>query len=379
MDIALYIHIPFCKKKCNYCDFYSVPYEQTMADRFVRALCKEWSLAAARYFDKRQITITSVYCGGGTPSLLNGALWRYLAENLFLKLPLADKVEWTIECNPDSFDHKKALLWRALGVNRLSLGIQSLHDRELKLLGRPYLSARAREVLGRLERYKFTGVGADIIYGFYPQTLETLRQTVRGIAAYDYVNHLSAYELSLSPHTPLGRHPALYPKISNEKSAEFTKAMHAMLTEKSFIRYEVSNYAREGRVCRHNVAYWQGLPYLGLGPAAHSLIGRERFANTADLAAYGAMIDKGNLPVAARETRDRAALAREMIFLGLRRSCGINESDFLKRTGQAFYGDYRKPTLDLLRKKRLVRYRAPFWSLTDKGMLLADGIAAQLF
>jgi oxygen-independent coproporphyrinogen III oxidase len=380
MDISLYIHFPFCNiKKCNYCDFYSVPYDTESADHFIQALCNEWRLARKHYFKNTEISIATIYCGGGTPSVLGLDQWEYLWKNLFSILPVAKDVEWTLECNPDSFDTKKLSLWRTMGINRLSLGIQSLHDRQLRLLGRPYSAAEAQEVLGQVKAFDFVSINADIIYGFYPQNAESLKETIAKITSFSHVNHVSAYGLNLSTQSPLGRHPKFFKVIADAESAGFDRVVQQALTAANHVRYEVSNFARAGHECRHNLAYWNLKPYLGLGPAAHSYLENKRLANSANLAAYCVAVAEGRLAVDFCEEQDPAMLSREMIFLGLRQCRGLNEQEFTARTGEFFYNEKRKSLLDELCEKGLMRKLGDFWALSDTGMLIADAVAARLF
>jgi len=376
-SLSLYIHIPFCVKKCRYCDFYSVPFQAENATRLVEALGKEWYLAKSE-FSLGDAEIGTIFIGGGTPTMLPEALWESLDRNLFGTLKLSKSVEWSIECNPDSFTEDLARLWLSMGVTRLTFGIQSLDDRELEFLGRPHSAAQALTVLESPFLSRFKSIGADLMYGLPGQNVTSFTRTLNWVLSSPSVSHLSAYELTINPHTPIGRHVSIIPFPSEEAVLDMAHALYDICTEHGLQRYEISNFSRPGHRCRHNVAYWDHSPYLGLGPAAHSYINGRRFANTGDVRRYSESIGRGIRPIEFTEAIDRDNLTSEMIFLRLRTTDGLDEGDFETRTGSVFNSGLRMQVLDELTEADLMTHSGRRWSLTSAGMFVADAVARKL-
>jgi oxygen-independent coproporphyrinogen III oxidase len=376
-SLSLYIHIPFCVKKCRYCDFYSVPYQAESANRLVNSLGLEWKLAEKELkLDNPEVT--TIFIGGGTPSMLSVRHWKELNRNLFGTLRISRECEWTIECNPDSFTEEIARLWLSMGVSRLTFGIQSLIDHELGFLGRPHSASQALGVLRSPILSKFKSIGADLMYGIPGQTVGSFEESIRTVLSCPVVSHLSAYELIINPHTPLGRHVSKIPFPSEETVLAMAQALYGLGTAKGFERYEISNFSKKGHRCRHNEAYWSHCPYLGLGPAAHSYIAPQRFANTGDVSRYIAGVDGGKRPLEFVETIGTENLISEIIFLRLRTADGLDEDDFLERTGRAFHSAARAPILDDLIKGNMIVRDQQRWRLTEQGMFVADAVAKKL-
>ncbi len=356
----------------------SYPYEERQADAFIDDLLTEWEIKAAR-FHFADIKIDTIFIGGGTPSILSSKQWNRLDRRLFRPLNAANAAEWTIECNPDSFTSAKASQWLDSGVTRLSLGVQSLHDRELRLLGRPHDSGLARKTLREPVLKQFRSINADIMYGLPGQTVSSLRKTVRELLDSAGVRHLSAYELTLAESTPLHRHRALLHFPGEETLRDMQAIIRAETAKCGIAQYEISNYATPGHECRHNIAYWTHRPYIGLGPSAHSFFNAHRFANIADPALYHERLAAGKAPIAFTEPVQSRALVHELIFLRLRMNRGLDESEFQSLTQTPFYSAHRRPALDLLLKRGMIERAEQFWRLTDKGRDAADGVARMLF
>lgn len=376
MNISLYIHVPFCIKKCNYCDFYSVPYSEPLADEFVSALSEEWRIASENA-GLREATVTTVFFGGGTPSILNVSQWRTLAESLIGRLNLASDAEWTIECNPDSFTEEKAGLWLSMGVTRLTFGIQSFNNGELRNLGRPHSAQQALAALASPTVARFKSVGLDLMYGLPHQTLESFRATLFTAVSAPVIRHLSTYELTICKNTPFGRRHKL-PLPDEDAVVGMARLLFRTCRENGFERYEISNFARSGHKCSHNEAYWNHSFYIGLGPAAHSYVHPNRWANTSDVGRYVSRLAAGSSPIDFKETIGGEQLASEMILLRLRTTEGLDENRFAQATGREFYAGKRRQVLDDVRKRRLIEYRKPGWALTEDGMLVADAIIRDL-
>jgi oxygen-independent coproporphyrinogen III oxidase len=376
-SLSLYIHIPFCVRKCRYCDFYSIPYESDDAERFVQALAAEWELVK-REFRLGRTEIRTIFVGGGTPSLLSTRLWELIHALLTKGLPRSAECEWTIECNPDSFTEEKASLWLSMGVTRLTFGVQSLNDGELGFLGRPHSAEQALTILESPVLRKFKSIGADLMYGIPGQTVGSFEKSIRGVLSRPVVSHLSAYELTINPRTPIGRHASKIPFPSEENIVAMAHALYARCSATGFERYEISNFSKPGHRCRHNEAYWDHSPYIGLGPAAHSFIAPLRLAGAGNVSRYIDDLSRGKRPLEFTETVTLDNLISEIIFLRLRTTDGLDENDFLEKTRQAFYSAGRRPVLDELIKGNMIITRRPWWRLTEQGMFVADAIAKKL-
>jgi oxygen-independent coproporphyrinogen III oxidase len=374
---SLYIHVPFCVRKCNYCDFYSEPSDPAAIDGYIDGLLREWELAKKEYL-LEGLPVETLYFGGGTPSILSFRQWERIIGKFVRELHFTPRYEWSIECNPDSFSPETASLWLDSGVTRISVGVQSLDDNELALMGRVHNARQAFDLLENPILSKFTSIGADLMYGTPGQTPGSFAGSLDAVLAASAVRHLSVYELTISPTTDFGRRSNLLPLPSDETTAAMTELLREKTAAASFERYEISNWCRPGHRCRHNEAYWRHKPYLGLGPAAHSFLAPQRFSNVNSLAEYCAALRAGTLPTGFSETIDTAALSREMIFLGLRTAEGISELDFRSMTGSDFSSPARREALQEFIKKGMLKYEPPFWRLTDQGMLFADGVAREL-
>jgi oxygen-independent coproporphyrinogen-3 oxidase len=353
-------------------------YNESLADDFVNALMIEWELVKEKY-SLENVQIETLYFGGGTPSMLTKGQWKTIVERLVKKLPLAPAYEWSIECNPDSFTEEFARFWLDSGVTRLSFGIQSLDDRELRTLGRVHDARQALLALclPLLERFK--SVGADIMYGIPGQTAASLRSTLETVFSMPMVRHLSAYELAIGENTRFAMHRKLLPLPSEDSDNAMMELILRHCREHGFERYEISNYSPPGHHCRHNEAYWRQTPYIGLGPAAHSYMPPCRFSNIKSVREYLSRINNRTLAVDFTEKLGVSEIAREMIFLGLRTAQGVNEREFKAVIGLPFASAARTALLNKYIDRGMIRHEPPHWKLTDRGMLFADGIAGELF
>jgi oxygen-independent coproporphyrinogen-3 oxidase len=328
--------------------------------------------------DLGEHAVDTVYFGGGTPSILSPAQWRALRASLLDRVTVSPGCEISLECNPESFSEDKARLWLKGGVNRLSIGVQSLDDRELRFLGRPHDAKTALGVLGSPVLEKFGSVGADIIYGLPGQSSESLGRILDEVLAFDAVSHLSAYELTLSPESPLGRHRRLLPLPSEEEVVDMVNLIVGRCAAHGLARYEISNYARPGSECRHNLACWQHRPYVGLGPGAHSYLPPTRCANVKGTGSYVSMIEAGKLPREFEERLGKRETVDEMIMLGLRTVEGVDERRFRDTAGDEFCGGGRETVIaDLVARGRMHHSEGRYY-LTPQGMLVADACVRAL-
>ena len=360
-NAGLYLHIPFCASKCRYCDFYSYPPSADELDAYTDALCRtmaDWGREAdGRPFD-------TVYLGGGTPSLLGADRLTRIITTAQSCFALAPDTEITVECNPDSMTDDLLAGLGAAGANRLSVGIQSAHDDELRMLGRRHTFAQAVEAVRRAQAHGFQNLSLDLMYGLPGQTAERFLQSVAALLALDPA-HLSCYGLKLEPNTPMGRENPTLP--DDDAQADLYLALCRTLSNAGFEHYEISNWARPGKRSRHNSKYWDLTPYLGLGPGAHALWEGRRFAyarSTADFLA-------GKPPVGEEETPDFPAWA-EYLMLALRTADGIDRAAFTDRFGMDFapFGE----RLRQLVPSGLVRGTASGWALTEEGFLVSNAV-----
>jgi len=366
---SLYVHIPFCERKCAYCDFYSLE-SMALKERFLGALETEIALAPAS--GERS---TTLYFGGGTPSLLSADELARIMRALAARFPLVPEAEITLEANPGTVTPETLAAYRRLGVNRLSIGVQSLAAEDLRFLGRIHDADEARASVAMARRAGFGNVSIDLIYSLPGQTLQSWDATLREALALG-PDHVSAYSLIVEEGTPLGRSVASGAVTPNADEIEALLYEHTMavMRAEGFEHYEVSNYARAGFRSRHNSAYWTGDEYTGFGPSAHSYTppgaaGAMRRANVAALGAYCEALGRGCLPVAMREELTAAEAANEALFLGLRRGA---------LALGAIAGTERLALAHALAREGSAVIDGETLRLTDRGYLLCDEIAARM-
>jgi oxygen-independent coproporphyrinogen-3 oxidase len=376
---SLYLHIPFCEKKCLYCDFYSI---ETMSqlEEFLAALTLETELNARRGAGTR---FDTVFFGGGTPSLLTPGQLDRILTSLHSHFAIASDAEVTVETNPGTITPKKLEAFRSLGVNRLSIGVQSFNDRELQFLGRIHDSRQAVEALTMARKAGFQNVSIDLIYSLPGQTPGQWMSTLEQGLALD-PEHVSAYSLIVEDHTPLSRMVTAGQVSPNpvDAEADLYETTMRVMEQNGFEHYEVSNYAKPGFRSRHNYSYWSHQNYLGFGPSAHSFWraedGRsgERWANVASVSSYCQRLRQREQPLAFREDVGARELVNERLFLGLR-SDGI-DLEKLKAEFGVSLGSGREATIRELVVERLAVLDSNVLRLTSKGFLLCDEIVGRL-
>lgn len=325
---ALYLHVPFCLAKCRYCDFYSVPLRPAEAESYLLAAASELSLTAHELSDK----CLTIFAGGGTPTAMGPDLLRRL---LGMVQPWrSGQTEFSVEANPGALDEAVADVLLEAGVNRVNLGVQSLHDDELRLLGRIHDAAAAGAAVQLLQRRGFDNVGLDLIYAIPGQTLDAWMESVRAALGMG-ISHLSCYALSFEERTPLGEdlRAGRVAEADELLQQDMYYAAIDLAAGAGLEHYEISNFARPGRRCRHNLVYWRNQSYLGIGPGAASFVGGCRRTNVADLAAYTDAADHGRLPPAQQESITGRLSAAETLMLGLRLMEGVDRREFACRHG----------------------------------------------
>jgi oxygen-independent coproporphyrinogen-3 oxidase len=368
---ALYLHIPFCRRKCPYCDFFSLAGHASQLAHYPDLLIRHLRLAAG--LGRGEEPPASVFFGGGTPSLLPAEAVAHILAAAGAEYGLAVAAEVTLEANPGTVSPATLAGYRQAGVNRLSLGVQSLDDAGLHTLGRVHSAAEAGQAAVWARQAGFANLSLDLMFALPGQTVADLHAEIDRLLALS-PEHLSCYGLSVEEQTPfyhLHRRGDLE-LPDEERYAELFLTLHERLTEAGYEHYEISNYARPGRECRHNLGYWQRQPYLGVGAGAHSFADQgwgARLAVPADLERYARLLASGKDPAEVLETFDRRGAMAETLYLGLRTAAGVDDDRFRQRFGlgvaEAFPAAIEKAG-------RHLRLRAGRWAFDLDGWLLYD-------
>ena len=347
---ALYIHIPFCKTKCVYCDFCSFAGASHLFDKYVECLKKEMDTWSPLVADKR---FSTLFIGGGTPSILGGKTVADILQYAKSKFNLLPSAEITVEANPDSFNEDFAGRVSRAGVNRVSLGLQSASDRLLKNLGRPHDYNDFCRAYKRAQNY-FDNVNVDFMLGIEGQTLADVEQTLTLLTDKN-PQHLSGYGLILEKGTPLYRRVkngiAKLPDV--DETADMYDFAVEFLAQRGYQRYEVSNFSKPGYECRHNLKYWDRSQYLGLGLSAHGFIDGRRYSNLKTFDKYCSKIQSNQLPISSRRKVSQKDACLEYVFLNLRKTEGFDVEHFRQNTGKDFFEVYATQ-FDQLTKKNLL-------------------------
>ena len=348
-SMEIYIHIPFCIRKCDYCDFLSGPSGPEEQADYVQALLRE--IQAVEEGEGR--SVSSIFIGGGTPSVLDERLLGDILREIRNRFKMEEDAEITIEVNPGTANIGKLQAYREMGINRLSIGLQSPEDRELKILGRIHNYGQFLETYQEARTVGFDNINIDLMSAIPDHTYEGWMKNLRTVAELE-PEHISAYSLIVEEGTPFAARKLNLPDEDTEYN--MYEATAQILKEYGFEQYEISNYARKGRECRHNVGYWTRQDYLGFGLGASSLYGKERFANTADMKKY---LENSKNPEKIREKEPSLTREDEMaefMFLGLRMTKGISKADFQRCFGctiESVYGEVleKYESMELLLEK----------------------------
>ncbi len=362
--IGLYIHIPFCLQKCAYCDFYSIPgRDEALQNRYINALTLHMKTLSAAMEDR---VFDTVYIGGGTPGLLTAEMLTALMNGIRVNFNLAKDAEITLETNPAVADEAKFRVMRELGINRLSMGMQSSQERVLKTLGRLHTFAQFAETFGEARLAGFENLSADVMYALPGQTVDGLLETLHLLIALS-PEHISMYGLKVEENTPFGRMGENLPLPDEDIQCEMYERACDLLEKSGYHRYEISNFAKAGYESRHNLRYWHREEYLGLGSAAHSFVDGVRYSYPRDIMAYITELEQGKLPEPDSRVMLTLAEAKdEEIMLGLRLAEGIIATE------------------ELLEKcKNYLRYgfmerKGDRIAFTTKGFLVSNTILAEL-
>lgn len=379
--MELYIHIPFCVKKCDYCDFLSFAADEQTQKSYMAALQKELAFYGAKYKDRR---ITTIFIGGGTPSWLKEDYMQAIMETVYHYFSVEQDAEITIECNPGTITEHKFEVYRRIGINRLSIGLQSVHNEELKILGRIHTFEQFLKTYDMARKHGFSNINIDLMSSLPGQTPEIFCDSLYQVLKLK-PEHISAYSLIIEKGTPfyeLYRFDAVKQAAgmqteslpTEEEEYQTTKMTQHILKEAGYHWYEISNFAKPGYECRHNIGYWKRVDYLGVGLGASSLIDNVRYSNTRDLYTYLSVPADSLHETAEQITRNEQM--EEFMFLGLRMRDGFYRDEFTQAFGipiEAVYGD----ALNHLQQEELLLKREGRIYLTDKGMDLNNYVVAQ--
>ena len=367
--LGLYIHIPFCKAKCAYCDFYSLAHSEEKMDAYMAALLRHLEEVAPR---AAGMQVDTVYFGGGTPSYLGAARLCRILQTVLRRYDVARDAEITLEANPDSAgDWKELRKLRRAGFNRLSLGVQSADDALLRRIGRVHTYEQVQQAVMAARKAKFTNLSLDLIYGLPGQTMEDWQRTLADAVALG-PEHLSCYGLKLEEGTPLWQQRQTLTLPDDDAQADMYLYTVAALGEMGYEQYEISNFAKSGKESRHNLKYWRMEEYAGFGPGAHSDFGGVRYGYVRDIDSYIA----GRLVLSESETDSTLARDYEYVMLSLRTAAGIDRQTFEKRYRQRFQP--METLFEQYEKAALASRTEGGWRLTPKGFLVSNSIIAAL-
>ena len=362
--MELYIHIPFCVKKCDYCDFLSFAADEQTQKSYVAALQKELAFYGAKYKDRR---ITTIFIGGGTPSWLKEDYMQAIMETVYHYFSVEQDAEITIECNPGTITEHKFEIYRRIGINRLSIGLQSTDDQELKMLGRIHTYKDFLDTYTLAREVGFQNINVDLMSGIPFQTLGGWEDTLKKVAELG-PEHISAYSLIIEEGTPFyekyGEGERAEARRRRELPDEDTERMMYQFTKNilwsyGYHRYEISNYAKEGYECRHNLGYWNRTEYLGIGTGAASLINNQRF------------VEGGEIEVLSLQNQ-----MEEYMFLGLRKIEGVSKTDFRQTFGRSIENAYGKVLIDMY-QKQLLEDTGEYIRLTEKGIDVSNYVMSE--
>lgn len=377
MTAGLYLHFPFCRNHCSYCDFYKESYDRRLERSFYDALKIETELLAERY-DGGGTTISTVFIGGGTPSLTALDLFSDWLEHFRRHFDLAEGIEFSFETNPESVDADNLQFLKHLGVNRPIFGIQSFNLSLLQLLDRRHNPHESHRAIYLANALGYENFGVDLLFALPQQTSKMLSADLDQLLELD-PPHISFYQLTVEQGTRLAERveSGRLRLASSDHALALYQGGYNRLIEAGYKRYEVSSFARPGYECRHNLGYWEGKDYIGMGPSAHSFVERERFCNVSDLGEYIDTLQKGELPTTVDESGQEERMA-EAIMLGLRTSRGISRAEFSERFGVPLEQKLDRQQYNMLiRSGHLIPDRGKL-RLSDDGILLVDEITQRL-
>jgi oxygen-independent coproporphyrinogen III oxidase len=374
MKRSLYLHIPFCHHKCNYCDFYSIT-NLDFINRFTDCICKEIEIRMDEYQNENEIS--SIFFGGGTPSILPLQNLEKIINSINKNFKLLNNPEFTLECNPGTIDLNKLKTFKEMGINRLSIGVQSFNEAELKFLERIHDSNVAIDSINAAREAGFDNFSIDLMFSLPNQTHESWKNNLQ--TALDMnIPHISAYSLTYEPQTPLYKDlkAGKVKNHSESSDARFFEIAMKLFDEYGYEHYEVSNYAKDGFKCQHNLHYWNCLEYFAFGPSAHGYLNNIRFWNTRALKEYLNKIEKNELPILDNEELTKCQQMMERVMLELR-SEGIRINEF-RNDFEIDLDDLLNTEAQYMFEHNYIQVKENKIKLTNKGFLICDELVRSI-
>ena len=370
---GIYIHIPFCKQACHYCDFhFSTSLKKK--DELVNALTKELEIRKEEF---KNTTVETIYFGGGTPSLLSNDELQFIIDAVYKYYQVSEDPEITLEANPDDLSKDRIVKLSKSRINRLSIGIQSFFEDDLKLMNRAHNANEAKACLEEATKH-FNNISLDLIYGIPGASNEQWLKNIEMALSFN-VPHISSYALTVEPKTALASFikKGEIDDVNDEQAHEHFHLLKDKLEASAFVHYELSNFGKDGYFSKNNSAYWQGKSYLGIGPSAHSFNGKQRGWNVKNNSKYIKSIERNELPIEI-ETLTETDQYNEYVMTGLRTIWGVS----IKKVENDFgldYKDYLIEQAEVFINQQLLYIDKAHLRVTKKGQFLCDGIASELF
>lgn len=374
-NLGLYIHIPFCSSKCAYCDFASFVHGEDKQREYFKALCHEIDFVKNNYKDK---TFDSIFIGGGTPSIVFDGFIFDLADKLKSSFSFSPNTEFSIEVNPRSLTFEKIEEYERAGINRISMGVQSISSKVLKRVGRFQTKRDIDSAFALIHRSSIKNINCDVMLGLPNQSINSVKRTTKYLIRQG-VTHISSYSLQVEEGTPLFNLVAnkkLTP-ATDEKALKMYNVVYKLLKKHGYLRYEVSNFALSGYECRHNMKYWDGTEYLGLGLSAHSLNNNTRTWNIKNLDTYISSLTHDRLPIEDSETLDKNTRKTERIMLALRTTTGLDLTQYKTEFGENILS-VKKDTIDAMLKSGLLDKSDNHLKITEPNYYISNSIILEL-
>ncbi len=371
---SLYIHIPFCAQKCAYCDFISFAADQNFRKKYMNALCKELEMVGSQH---NRPSLKTIFVGGGTPSLLSVEEIEQLGHAIHGNFDLKEIIEFSIEANPGTLVDEALFKWREIGVNRVSMGVQSMNDQLLIKLGRIHTSKVVMDSFNKLRACGFDNINLDIMFGLPSQTYEDMMQTVDQVIKLG-PEHFSAYSLKVEEGTPFDKmvEKELLVLPTEEEDRKMYHGLISKLKSVGYEQYEISNFSKRGKMCQHNLVYWRGESYFATGMAAHGYVNSVRVGNHSSWDKYSESIQAGKLPVESEETIDLSEAAFEFIMLGLRLNQGVDLNLYQERFTSDLLIEFADVIKEQIEQKTII-VRDGFMKLTEYGRDIANHVISE--
>lgn len=371
--MGIYVHIPFCVRKCGYCDFLSFPAGEMERETYTEGLVRE--IKRENQIISEAVEVDTVFIGGGTPSILSAFQMERILEALAHRFRIIPEAEITIECNPGTVSPEKLSIYKKMGVNRISFGVQSAIAPELRKLGRIHSFEEAVHSFRAARSAGFENVNIDLMSGIPGQTIDSYKNTLKNVLDLE-PEHISSYSLIVEEETPFYDVYAEKPPVDEDTDREMYSCTKEVLAARGYERYEISNYARNGFACRHNLKYWSGDDYIGFGLGASSKISNIRYKNEMDIKTYMACIQAGRPVAGIEEVLGREDEMSEFFILGLRKTKGISLAEFEQRFSVSAFRVYEVPLEKMIREELLI-YSEGWLRLSDRGIDVSNYVLSE--